>query len=347
MSGEQVKTLLVTGAAGFIGCNFVRLALKNGYRVVGFDSLTYAGHPENLENIGSGFSLVKADIRDAGAVRATLAEWRPSALLNFAAESHVDRSIANPLLFVETNVLGTANLLHHALEYWRGLPAGEQAGFRYLQVSTDEVFGSLGDTGKFSETTPVDPRSPYSASKTGADLLVSAWHHTYKLPTITTRCSNNYGPFQYPEKLIPHLLHCAVSGKPLPVYGKGENVRDWIHVEDHCAGILLALEKGLPGASYCFGGNAERKNIDLVKELCAILDELRPKKSGSYGEQISFVQDRLGHDWRYAIDDSLAARELGFRRKHQLGEGLKATVEWYLAHEGWRAKVLGKEMGKA
>lgn len=338
-----MKKLLVTGAAGFIGCNFVRLALAKGYAVAGFDALTYAGHRENLEGLGPNFSLIEADIRDARAVRDALVEHRPVALLNFAAESHVDRSITDPLLFVETNVLGTANLLHHALEYWKGLAEKEKSSFRYLQVSTDEVFGSLGDTGKFSETTPVDPRSPYSASKTGADLLVQAWHHTYQLPTVTTRCSNNYGPFQYPEKLIPHLLHCAVSGKPLPVYGKGENVRDWIHVEDHCAGILLALEKGKPGSSYCFGGNAERRNIDLVKSFCAILDQLRPRKGGgSYSEQISFVTDRLGHDWRYAIDDSLATKELGFRRKHQLEGGLKETVEWYLKHEDWRDRVLAK-----
>jgi len=338
-----MRTLLVTGAAGFIGCNFVKMALARNYKVIGFDALTYAGHRENLEGSGPNFTFLEADIRDAGAVRSALAEHQPQAVLNFAAESHVDRSITNPLLFVETNVLGTANLLQQSLEFWSHLSADEKSAFRYLQVSTDEVFGSLGETGKFSEVTPLDPRSPYSASKTGADLLVSAWHHTYKLPTVTTRCSNNYGPFQYPEKLIPHLVHCAVAGQPLPVYGQGENVRDWIHVEDHCEGILLALEKGRPGASYCFGGNAERRNIDLVKDLCSILDELRPKKGGgSYTEQISFVRDRLGHDWRYAIDDTLATEELGFRRKHQLAEGLKKTVAWYLAHEAWRDKVLAK-----
>lgn len=338
-----MKTLLVTGAAGFIGCNFVRLALARGHRVVGFDALTYAGHRENLESLGSNFTLLEADIRDPRVVRDALAEHRPHALLNFAAESHVDRSIANPLLFVETNVMGTANLLHNAREYWNGMSGADKENFRYLQVSTDEVYGSLGDTGKFSESTAVDPRSPYSASKTGADHLVSAWHHTFGLPTVTTRCSNNYGPFQFPEKLIPHLVHCALTGKPLPVYGKGENVRDWIHVEDHCAGIMLALEKGKLGGTYCFGGNAERRNIDLVKDLCSILDELKPRKGGgSYHEQISFVTDRLGHDWRYAIDDSLAARELGFKRKHELSKGLRSTIEWYLAHESWRERLLGK-----
>jgi dTDP-glucose 4,6-dehydratase len=337
------KTILVTGAAGFIGCNFVRLALKNGYSVVGYDALTYAGHRENLENLGKNFNLIRGDIRDPAAFGVALRAHKPAAVLNFAAESHVDRSITDPLLFVETNVLGTANLLNLSLEYFNGLSAAEKEGFRYLQVSTDEVFGSLGDSGKFSETTPLDPRSPYSASKTGADLLVSAWHHTYKLPTITTRCSNNYGPFQFPEKLIPHMIHCALAGKPLPVYGKGQNVRDWIHVEDHCAGILLALEKGKPGANYCFGGNAERRNLDLVNDLCGILDELRPKKAGTYKDQLSFVTDRLGHDWRYAIDDSLAASELGFRRAHQLAGGLRATVEWYLANEEWRKQVLGEK----
>ncbi len=338
----RLKTLVVTGAAGFIGSNFVRLALKRGHKVVGFDALTYAGHKENLEGLGSQFSLIEADIRDARAVRDALKEHQPDALLNFAAESHVDRSITNPLLFVETNVLGTANLLHHTLEYWKGLPEEKKTAFRYLQVSTDEVYGALGDTGKFSETTPLNPHSPYSASKAGADLLVHAWNHTYGLPTITTNCSNNYGPYQFPEKLIPHLLTCALAGKPLPVYGKGENVRDWIHVEDHCEGILLALEKAKPGSSYCFGGNAERKNIDLVKEFCSILDEMRPKKSGQYADQITFVTDRLGHDWRYAIDDSLAERELGYKKKHNLKEGLRSTVEWYLAHEAWRDQVLKK-----
>ncbi len=336
-----MKTIIVTGAAGFIGCNFVRLALGRGYRVVGYDALTYAGHRENLEGLGPNFTLVTADIRSKEAFGKTLKEFKPSAVLNFAAESHVDRSIEDPLLFVETNVLGTANLLNLALEYWQSLGGAARDDFRYLQVSTDEVYGSLGDTGKFSEATPVDPRSPYSASKTGADHLVAAWHHTYKLPTVTTRCSNNYGPFQYPEKLIPHMIHCAVAGKPLPVYGKGQIVRDWIHVEDHCAGILLALEKGKAGGTYCFGGNAERRNLDLVNDLCRILDELRPRAKGSYKEQISFVTDRLGHDWRYAIDDSLAARELGFRRKHELAGGLRATVEWYLANEKWRDQVLG------
>lgn len=340
------KTIIVTGAAGFIGCNFVRLALREGYRVIGYDALTYAGHRENLENLPEGeFELIVGDIRDPKAVAALFAR-NPDAILNFAAESHVDRSIENPLVFVETNVLGTANLLNHSLRYWSALEGERRAGFRFLQVSTDEVYGSLGETGKFSEETPVDPSSPYSASKTGGDHLVKAWNHTYGLPALVTRCSNNYGPFQYPEKLIPHMIQCALSSKPLPVYGDGQNVRDWIHVEDHARGILLALERGKPGAVYCLGGNAEKRNLDLVKMICEELDRLRPRKDGkSYAEQISFVKDRLGHDLRYAIDDSHARREIGFERKHDFPSGLKATIEWYLANEPWSQKVLAK-LGK-
>lgn len=331
-----MKTLIVTGAAGFIGCNFVRLACARGYKVIGFDALTYAGHRENLEGVKGDFELVVGDIRNAEAVERLFRDFRPWAFLNFAAESHVDRSIADPLVFVDTNVMGTANLLLQSVAYFQ-----TNKDFRYLQVSTDEVYGALGETGKFSEETPVNPHSPYSASKTGADHLVHAWHNTYGLPAITTRCSNNYGPYQFPEKLIPHLLHCAVSGKPLPVYGDGRNVRDWIHVEDHCEGILAALEKGKPGATYCLGGNAEKRNIDLVKQMCTELDRLRPRPDGkSYAEQISFVKDRAGHDFRYAIDDSLAAREIGFKRKHSFDSGLRSTIEWYLAHEGWRDQVL-------
>lgn len=341
----SMKTIIVTGAAGFIGCNFVRLALTKGYKVIGYDALTYAGHRENLENLpqSENFQLIVGDIRDREKVRSLLQTHRPMALLNFAAESHVDRSIAGPLIFVETNVLGTSNLLACSLDYWQSLSKEQQGTFRYVQVSTDEVYGSLGEEGKFSESTPVDPSSPYSASKTGGDHLVKAWNHTFGLPAVITRCSNNYGPFQYPEKLIPHMIHCALSGKPLPVYGEGKNVRDWIHVEDHCAGILLALERGTPGDVYCLGGNAERRNIDLVKQLCRELDSLRPKASGgSYAEQITFVKDRLGHDHRYAIDDSFAQKKLGFQRKHQFETGLRSTIEWYLTHEKWREKVLGK-----
>lgn len=335
-----MKTLLVTGAAGFIGSNFVRLAIQRGYRVIGLDSLTYAGNEASLAGLSGQFQLVVEDIRSPK-VGSLLQEFRPSALLNFAAESHVDRSIADPLIFVDTNVLGTANLLHQFHTYWKS--SGSPPEFRYLQVSTDEVYGSLGKEGYFSETSPLEPSSPYSASKAGADHLVRALNHTYGLPTIGTNCSNNYGPYQYPEKLIPHMIQCALEGKPLPVYGDGQNVRDWIHVEDHCAGILLALEKGKPGSTYCLGGRSERKNIDLVNTLCAELDLLRPRvNGGSYATQITYVKDRLGHDLRYAIDDTLAERELGFSRSHSFESGLRATVKWYLENEGWVQSVVSK-----
>lgn len=340
-----MQTLLVTGAAGFIGSNFVELAVRQGFRVIVLDSLTYAGHRENLEGIsGPGsFEFVEGDIRNEKLVDRLLVNHSIDALLNFAAESHVDRSITGPAAFIETNILGTYNLVTCAHRYWSTLAGKKKETFRYLQVSTDEVYGTLGESGKFSETTPYAPNSPYSASKASADLLVRAWHHTYGLPTITTNCSNNYGPKQYPEKLIPHMIQCALSDKNLPVYGNGKNVRDWIHVEDHCAGILLALLKGKPGSTYCFGGNAERQNVDVVKTLCLELDCLRPRKDGkSYAAQISFVQDRLGHDWRYAIDDSLAQRELGFTRKFDFEKGLASTVQWYLEHAAWTQAVLQK-----
>ena len=335
------KKILVTGAAGFIGSNFVRMATKKGYSVVGLDLLTYAGHRENLEGVEGDFELVVGDIRDPHVLESLLKKHQPQGILNFAAESHVDRSIEGPLLFVDTNVMGTANLLNQSLAYWNTLGDSDKKSFRYLQVSTDEVYGSLGETGKFKETTPLDPSSPYSSSKTGADLLVKAWGHTYGLPTVTTRCSNNYGPYQYPEKLIPHMIYCALTGKDLPVYGDGKNVRDWIHVDDHCAGILLAFERAEPGSIYCFGGNAEEKNIDVVKVICKELDAIRPRKDGqSYETQIRFVKDRLGHDRRYAIDDSLAKNNLGFKQTHNFASGIQATIRWYLENEKWRTSVM-------
>ncbi len=339
----NTKTLLITGVAGFIGSNFVRTVMKQGYKVIGLDALTYAGNRENLENLppNGSFELVVGNIKDSKLVRELLAKHKPSAVLNFAAESHVDRSIEGPQIFVETNVLGTAILTHESLQYWKSLKADEQKKFRFLQVSTDEVYGSLGDTGKFSEKTPLDPSSPYSAAKTGGDLLVHAWNHTYGLPTLITRCSNNYGPYQYPEKLIPTMIQCALSGKNLPVYGQGKNIRDWIHVQDHCDGILLALEKGTPGGQYCFGGNAERKNIDVVKLICETLDAVSPRKDGqNYSKQISYVADRLGHDFRYAIDDSFAKKELGFRQNFSFESGLKETIRWYLDNQTWCEAVL-------
>jgi len=337
---SEPGALLVTGGAGFIGSTFVEMALARGHRVVVLDALTYAGHRENLP-VHDRCQLVVGDVCDGRLVANLLRDHRARSVVNFAAESHVDRSIDAPAAFIQTNVVGTFTMLNAALAHWQQLPANDKARFRFLQVSTDEVYGSLGEEGKFSETSPMTPNSPYAASKAAADHLVRAWHHTYGLPTLTTHCSNNYGPRQYPEKLIPTLITRALAGKPLPVYGKGENTRDWIHVEDHCSGLLLALERGVAGKTYCFGGHAERKNIDLAKRLCAILDRLHPRGDGRpYEAQIEFVTDRLGHDWRYAIDDTLAQTELGFTRRHDFEDGLAATVKWYLDNSSWCETVL-------
>lgn len=359
MTSTHPKTYLVTGAAGFIGSTFAELAIAQGKRVIALDALTYSGHRENLAHLEGSplFEFIHGDICDGAVVEEVLRQHRPDAVVNFAAESHVDRSIDSPSSFIETNIRGVFVLLNASLNYWRSLVGERHERFRYLQISTDEVFGSLGAHGKFSETTPLAPNSPYSASKASADLLTRAWHHTYGLPTLTTNCSNNYGPRQFPEKLIPHMIFCALEGKPLPVYGDGANIRDWIHVEDHAHGVLLALERGKPGGSYCFGGNAEKSNIEVVKAICSALDRLHPRSSGMpYENLIHFVKDRPGHDRRYAIDDHLAARELGFKRKYTFDQGLAATVNWYLAHESWRKIVttpqttqrigLGPEHGK-
>ena len=332
---KPTRTLLVTGGAGFIGSSFVEMAIGRGHRVVVLDALTYAGHRESLP-VHEACRLVVGSIADATLVGKLVREEKVGAVVNFAAESHVDRSIDAPGDFIDTNVVGTFKMLHASLDYWRSLSPDEAASFRYLQVSTDEVYGALGETGKFTETSPMTPNSPYAASKAAGDQLVRAWNHTYGLPTITTNCSNNYGPRQHPEKLIPHLITCALAGKPLPIYGTGGNTRDWIHVEDHCAGIFLALERGKLGETYCFGGDAERKNLDVAKQICTILDALRPREDGvSYDKQLTFVADRLGHDWRYAIDDALAQKELGFARKYRFEDGLEATVKWYLDHQPW------------
>ena len=341
----MTQTFIVTGGAGFIGSNFTELLVREGHHVIVLDALTYAGHRENLEDlVGPGkYELVVGDIGDAALVSRLLKEYRPDALLNFAAESHVDRSIASPDAFIKTNIRGTFTLLAACADYFKTLAAEAQKRFRFLQVSTDEVYGSLGATGKFSETTPYAPNSPYSASKASADMMVRAWFHTYGLPTITTNCSNNYGPKQFPEKLIPHMIQCALTGQPLPVYGDGGNVRDWIQVEDHCRGILLALQEGRPGETYCLGGNAERGNLDVVRTICRELDRLKPKSDGtSYEKGIAFVTDRLGHDRRYAIDDAKAVRELGFKRKYSFETGLAETIGWYLEHSDWVAAVLKK-----
>lgn len=346
-----MKHLIVTGGAGFIGSAFVEIALKAGYRVSVVDSLTYAGNPENLAPFKSNpqFSMHAVDIRDFSTVSALVQELRSDGIVHFAAESHVDNSITGPRVFMETNIMGTFSLLESVREAQsKGKLAGD---FRFLHVSTDEVFGELGPTGFFSETTPYAPNSPYSASKASSDLIVRAWHETYGVNTVTTNCSNNYGPRQFPEKLIPRMITCALEGKALPVYGKGENIRDWIHVEDHSRGVLLAFEKGKSGQTYCFGGRSERKNIDLVRELCRVLDQERPRAGGKkYEEQIEFVKDRLGHDFRYAIDDSKAEKELGFKRQYKTFEdGLKQTVQWYLKNETWlkNLKDLQQSRGKA
>jgi dTDP-glucose 4,6-dehydratase len=338
------KSFFITGGAGFIGSNFVQIAMDLGHDVVILDALTYAGHRENLTSIqGSGkLVFINGDIRNAVQVEQILNEYHPSIVVNFAAESHVDRSITHPSEFIETNVLGVFNMLHQSRLYFEKLSPSDQVGFRFVQVSTDEVYGSLGDTGYFSEATPYAPNSPYSASKAAGDHLARAWFHTYHFPVITTNCSNNYGPKQFPEKLIPHMISCALQEKTLPVYGKGQNIRDWIHVHDHTRGVLLAAEKGKPGETYCFGGKSERTNLDVVKQICKEMDQQAPRSDGrSHTEQISFVEDRKGHDWRYAIDDSKAEKDLGFTREFKnFEEGLSATVSWYLNHREWIAAVL-------
>jgi dTDP-glucose 4,6-dehydratase len=347
-----MKTLIVTGGAGFIASTFVRQMTAKGHRIIVLDALTYAGHKENLEGIpGPGTcELVVGNITDGALVAELLHKHQPDALLNFAAESHVDRSITGPKAFIETNLIGTFTLLNASLAYWQGLgeSSSKRSAFRYLQVSTDEVYGSLGATGKFHEKLPYEPNSPYSASKAGADHLVRAWHHTYGLPTLTTNCSNNYGPRQFPEKLIPTMITNGLGGKQLPVYGDGGNIRDWIHVEDHCSGIALALERGKPGETYCFGGNSERNNLDVVRTICRELDELRPRADKTkYDTLIQFVQDRLGHDRRYAIDDTKAQNELGFTRKYtRFEDGLRATIQWYLDNQAWCQAVVKNAKAK-
>lgn len=332
-------SLLITGGAGFIGSTFVSQCVARGCKIIVLDALTYAGAPENLEWIkptnGGSWELVKGDIADRALVSKLLKQHAITHVVNFAAESHVDNSISGPKAFIDTNIGGVFEMLEACRDYWKNLPEPAKSQFRYLQVSTDEVYGSLGPTGKFTEESPIKPNSPYSASKASGDLLVRAWHETYGLPVITTHCTNNYGPRQHPEKLIPHMIHCALNGKNLPVYGDGKNVRDWIHVEDHANGVWLALTKGKVGEPYDFGGGAEEENITLVKSICRLLDEKKPKKTGSYSDQIAYVTDRLGHDRRYAIDDSKSINTLGFTRKYKIESGMNATVDWYLANQDW------------
>jgi len=346
-----MDTWIVTGGAGFIGSNFVRLALaKTDVRIVVVDLLTYAGNLESLADVSKDprFQFVKADIADREAVDQIFREHRPTALLNFAAETHVDRSIDGPAAFIQTNVLGTFELLDAARRMLAARPPAERERFRFLHVSTDEVYGSLGPSGAFEETTPYDPNSPYSASKAGADHLVRAYRATYGLPALLTNCSNNYGPYQFPEKLLPLMILNAVEGKALPIYGDGGNVRDWLYVEDHCAGILLALQRGRVGEKYNIGGGNERSNLEMVDTLCAKLEQLRPAASNpalaaarvtSYGELKTFVEDRPGHDRRYAINAEKIRQELGWRPAHDLDAGLAATVRWYLENREWCESV--------
>ena len=338
-----MKTWLVTGGAGFIGGNFVLDAVARGTRIVNLDALTYAGNRDTLASLDGDerHVFVQGDIGDRALVASLLEAHKPDAIINFAAESHVDRSIEGPAAFVQTNVVGTLSLLEAARDYWRVLPAGAKEAFRFLHVSTDEVYGSLGESGRFTEQTPYAPNSPYSASKAASDHLVRAFHHTYGLPVLTTNCSNNYGPFQFPEKLIPLMIQKALAGEPLPVYGDGRNVRDWLYVGDHCAAIRRVLEIGRVGEVYNVGGDAERENIHVVKTICALLDERRPLADGRRRESlISYVKDRPGHDRRYAIDASKIKRDLGWRQAESFESGLARTVDWYLEHQDWVRRVL-------
>lgn len=341
--------ILVTGGAGFIGANFVLgwLRRADAPAIVNLDKLTYAGNLGCLVEVAGDTRhiFVRGDIGDAGLVRRLLSRHRPSAIVNFAAESHVDRSIHGPADFIQTNVVGTFVLLEEVRRYWDALRADERQAFRFLHVSTDEVYGSLGPADPaFRETTPYAPNSPYSASKAGSDHLVRAYHHTYGLPTLLTNCSNNYGPYQFPEKLIPLVITNAIAGKPIPVYGDGLNVRDWLFVADHCDAIRTVLVGGRPGESYNIGGNSERTNIEVVRTICAVLDELHPDSPVTPHERlITFVKDRPGHDRRYAIDASKLRRELGWEPKQTFAAGIRAAVAWYLDHADWVRQVMSGE----
>lgn len=339
--------IVVTGGAGFIGSNFVNEWVKHGLgKVVNLDKLTYAGNLENLADIqhNADHVFVHADIGDREAVHKLLAAHQPRAVLNFAAESHVDRSIHGPGEFIATNVVGTFNLLEEVRAYWNNLGPTDKTQFRFLHVSTDEVYGSLSATDPaFKETNAYEPNSPYSASKAASDHLVRAYHHTYGLPTLTTNCSNNYGPYHFPEKLIPLVIHNALQGKPLPIYGNGSNVRDWLYVTDHCSAIRRVLEAGTVGETYNIGGWNEKTNLEVVHTLCDILDKEKPKAQGSYRDQITFVVDRPGHDQRYAIDATKIERELGWKPAETFETGIQKTVKWYLVHQTWVHNITSGE----
>lgn len=340
------KRCIVTGGCGFIGSALVRHLCKAGCEVLVVDKLTYAGVPESLKEVDGKYTLLKADICDQAAMDRAFTEFKPDTIFHLAAESHVDRSIDGPGEFVRTNVVGTATLLQSALGWWR-----EHPEFVFQHISTDEVYGTLGESGYFTEATPYSPHSPYSASKAASDHLVRAWHDTYGLPTRITNCSNNYGPYHFPEKLIPLIILNCLDGKPLPVYGKGANIRDWLYVEDHVKALCLVNERGRDGETYNVGGHNERTNLEVVKTVCRILDELRPRKEGKYEELITYVADRPGHDLRYAIDPSKLMNELGWRPEENFDTGIRKTVKWYLDNEWWwkpihEHKYSGERLGK-
>ncbi|MES9830717.1 MAG: dTDP-glucose 4,6-dehydratase [Candidatus Thiodiazotropha sp. DIVDIV] len=340
-----MKTILVTGGAGFIGGNFVHylLSLQDSPRVVNLDALTYAGNLDTLQSLEDhpNHHFIKGKIQDQELVSSLFERFRPDAVVNFAAESHVDRSIDGPAEFIDTNIGGTFNLLECARSHWQTLSGSDADSFRFLHVSTDEVYGSLGAEGLFTETTAYAPNSPYSASKAASDHLVRAWHHTYGMPVLTTNCSNNYGPYQFPEKLLPLFIQKALAGEPLPIYGDGSNVRDWLYVEDHCSAIWRVLESGRPGEVYNVGGNNEMSNLEVVDTLCALLDELAPESEYIPHNQLkTFVNDRPGHDQRYAIDASKLERELGWTPEETFETGLRKTVQWYLGNMAWSQRVL-------
>jgi len=356
MAGKQ--TVLVTGGNGFIGTNFVRLLIQSReYRVINLDLLTYAANPLSLADLDGNpdYTFVQGSITDHELVSSLLAKYQPIGVFHLAAESHVDRSIVNAEDFIQANVVGTYSMLEASRAYWNALPDEQKKSFRFLHVSTDEVFGSLGAEGYFTEDTPYAPNSPYSASKAASDHFVRAFHHTYGLPTVITNCSNNYGPYQFPEKMIPLMILNALSGKPLPVYGDGSNVRDWLYVADHCRAIKLTFEKGVPGEVYVLGGSNEQKNINLVNQICSILDEVAPPEEApqlreqglkSYKDLIRFVKDRPGHDQRYAIDSAKITRQLGWQTEVGFEAGLRQTIEWYLSNPQWVDQVSGGSYGE-
>ena len=336
-----MRTVLVTGGAGFIGSALVRhLVGQPGLRVVNVDKLTYAGNPESVAPVADrdNYAFEHVDVCDADEVARLFDQYQPVGVYHLAAESHVDRSIDGPAAFVQTNIVGTFTVLDAARRYWQGLAEAEREAFRFLHVSTDEVYGTLGESDLFTEETPYAPNSPYSASKAGSDHLARAWFHTFGLPVVTTNCSNNYGPYQYPEKLIPVVILKALAGQPIPVYGTGENVRDWLYVQDHVEALQEVFERGTPGEVYNVGGRNEKTNLDVVHGICSLLDELRPE-GAPHAELVEFVTDRPGHDWRYAIDAGKIERELGWTPSETFETGLRKTVAWYLGNQGWCDRV--------